>query len=481
MYLNIDGFNKINDRIQSQRQLELENQRRSVQDARASETFDRQQKDWGLQDAYQAEVGNQAQELLTGLASAKGYDWRQAAGVQAPAPTESNPAPGLAAPTNRAAIDQYVPPDDQAPAGLASAKTTVKPAANTMGASAMDDDLAAIKRQIELAKVSRDPGMLAKADAAWRDHTKKRTAMEMSDYFDSASPDELSRLASSITADKTNKVKAVYDKDSGFTRLETDDGVQTLRPAELKKYLISKALGSIDGMAAAQQSNIARTDKDNATVEKITATNNQGDYRAGLLDAKQAVIDAKQAARTPGQPNREERLRYTTLFTDASRNIAQTQKAISALQKEPGFTRKASTPGTPQAQQLQEMRDSIKAYTEERSLYQGLLAGSQTAPGLGSTLPSGTTPAPTGSAPGYQNEAAMRSTVAGDMGADPAAIQREIAQTTADLKKVTDPASRAQLQTHLADLIKQGQGIGLAGADPKPATGNRPPLSSFNR
>ena len=478
MYLNIDGFNKINDRIQSQRQLELENQRRATQDARVAETFGRQQKQWGLDDALQTEVGAQAGEL-TGLASAKGYDWRQGIGV--PAPTESNPAPGLAAPTNRAAIDQYTaPPADQVPLGLASA---VKPGAQErpLGSTPMDDELETIKKQARIAQASRDPAMLAKAQAAFFDHKKRRTAMEMSDYFDSASPDELSRLASSITADKTNKVKAVYDKDSGFTRLETDDGVQTLRPAELKKYLISKALGSIDGMAAAQQSNIARTDKDNATVEKITATNNQGDYRAGLLDAKQAVIDAKQAARTAGQPNREERLRYTTLFTDASRNIAQTQKAISALQKEPGFTRKASTPGTPQAQQLQEMRDSIKAYTEERSLYQGLLAGSQTAPGLGSTLPSGTTPAPTGSAPGYQNEAAMRSTVAGDMGADPAAIQREIAQTTADLKKVTDPASRAQLQTHLADLIKQGQGIGLAGADPKPATGNRPPLSSFNR
>lgn len=472
MYLNIDGFNKINDRLQQQRQLELENQRRSVQDARSAEAFGRQQKQWGLDDALQTEVGQQAGEL-GGLASAKGYDWRQSAGV--PAAPEAAPAPGLAAPTNRAAIDQYVPPEE-GPAGLAGVVRS-GPTTKPLGSNPLDDELETIKKQARMAAASRDPKMLAQAQAAYVDHKKRRTAAEMSDYFDTATPEELSRLAGKITADQTNKVKAVYDKDSGFTRLETDEGVQTLRPAELKKYLISRALGNIDGMAAAQQSNIARTDKDNATVEKITTINNQGDYRSGLLDAKQAVIDAKKAAGVAGQPTREERLRYTSLFSEAGRRIGEAQKALMTLQRDPLFMMNAKKPGSEESKQLQDMREAIKSHTEERTLYQGLLAGSQAAPsGLGSV-----TPAPSGAAPGYQNEAAMKSTVAGDMGADPQAIAREIKATTQSLTTTMDPSSRAQLQTHLADLIRQGKSIGLAGADPKPAPGNRPPLSSFNR
>lgn len=293
MYLNIDGYNKVADRIKGDRQLELENQRRAVQDARAAEAFGRQQKQWGLEDATQAEVGAQAGEL-TGLASAQGYDWRKAAGVPAAGSADGAQELGLATPTNRAAIDQYHPPaPNEAPVGLAGVVKTGAPA-KPLGANPMDDELEVIKKQARLAQASRDPAMLAKAQAAFFDHKKRRTAMEMSTYFDSASPEELSRLAGAITADTTNKVKAVYDKKTGFTRLETDQGVQTLRPAELKQYLISKALGNIDGMATAQQSNIARTDKDNAFTEKLVDSNNKGAYESGQIDAKMAQTYAEQ-------------------------------------------------------------------------------------------------------------------------------------------------------------------------------------------
>jgi hypothetical protein len=52
--------------------------------------------------------------------------------------------------------------------------------------------------------------------------------------------------------------------------------------------------------------------------------------------------------------------------------------------------------------------------------------------------------------------------VSGDMGADPAAIQREIAQSTADLGKVKDPASQAALKGHVADMQRQLANIGGA-------------------
>ncbi|MBA3773834.1 MAG: hypothetical protein H0X13_15490 [Ramlibacter sp.] len=49
-------------------------------------------------------------------------------------------------------------------------------------------------------------------------------------------------------------------------------------------------------------------------------------------------------------------------------------------------------------------------------------------------------------------EAGMRTQAQGGMGADPKAVSREIAATQNDLMKKLDPASRAQLQAHLADL-----------------------------
>lgn len=51
-----------------------------------------------------------------------------------------------------------------------------------------------------------------------------------------------------------------------------------------------------------------------------------------------------------------------------------------------------------------------------------------------------------------RGETGMRSQAAGPMGADPAALRREIAATTADLKKTLDPSSRAALKDHLDGL-----------------------------
>lgn len=56
--------------------------------------------------------------------------------------------------------------------------------------------------------------------------------------------------------------------------------------------------------------------------------------------------------------------------------------------------------------------------------------------------------------PTNAGEAGMKAAVDGPMGADPRAVDREIAATTADLKKVSDPASRTELEKHLADLQK---------------------------
>lgn len=84
-----------------------------------------------------------------------------------------------------------------------------------------------------------------------------------------------------------------------------------------------------------------------------------------------------------GNLNREERIRYTTLFNDAGRRLGESKKTLATLQKSALFMTQARTEGSPQAQQMQELQDSIKGYEEERALYQGLLAGSQAPQGKG--------------------------------------------------------------------------------------------------
>jgi hypothetical protein len=114
-------------------------------------------------------------------------------------------------------------------------------------------------------------------------------------------------------------------------------------------------------------------------LRKGTDTENRG----LLLDAKAAALEAKGAAQAAngGNLNREERIRYTSLFTDAGRRLGEAQKALNLLQRDFMFTKKAQDPTSPQAQQLRELQDSIKGYQEERTMYQGLLSGSQTGGG----------------------------------------------------------------------------------------------------
>lgn len=97
-----------------------------------------------------------------------------------------------------------------------------------------------------------------------------------------------------------------------------------------------------------------------------------------------------------GNPSREERLRYSSLFTDAGRRMGEAQRAISTLQRDPDFARAVRrNPSGPEALQLQSLQGDLKSYQDERTLYQGMLAGSQKAgPGLARQLPK-TGPAPT--------------------------------------------------------------------------------------
>jgi hypothetical protein len=117
---------------------------------------------------------------------------------------------------------------------------------------------------------------------------------------------------------------------------------------------------------------------------KGTDSDNKANYQTAMLDAKVKQLElagqvaeakALKAASSGGTIGREERLRFTSLFSDAGRRMGEAQRALSSLQKDPLFMMNARKPGTPEAGQLSELQDSIKNYGEERTLYQGLLAG----------------------------------------------------------------------------------------------------------
>ncbi len=113
---------------------------------------------------------------------------------------------------------------------------------------------------------------------------------------------------------------------------------------------------------------------------KGTDSDNKATYQGALIDAKTAALEAKAAAagaKSAGTPTREERLRYTSLFSDAGRRIGETNKAIGALQRDAVFMAGARKPDSPEAQQLAELKGNLKQHTDERAMYQGLLAGSQ--------------------------------------------------------------------------------------------------------
>lgn len=78
-----------------------------------------------------------------------------------------------------------------------------------------------------------------------------------------------------------------------------------------------------------------------------------------------------------GNPSREDRIRYTSLFNDAGRRLGEANRTLTTLQKNTLFMAQARNPDSDQARQLQDLRDSISKYEEERTQYQGLLAGSQ--------------------------------------------------------------------------------------------------------
>lgn len=120
-------------------------------------------------------------------------------------------------------------------------------------------------------------------------------------------------------------------------------------------------------------------------------SDNKFTYQAGMLDAKGRQVElqgelgaarvAAAGAKASGQPSREERLRFTSLYQESGRRLSEAQKALNTLT---GGTNGMlfnmaikKDPEGPEAQQLKTLTEDINTYRQDRQMYQGMLAGSQ--------------------------------------------------------------------------------------------------------
>ena len=162
-----------------------------------------------------------------------------------------------------------------------------------------------------------------------------------------------------------------------------------------------------------------------------------------------------------GDISREERLRYTSLFSDAGRRQSEAQKALNTLMKERSYA--YAKPGSPQAQELDALRESIRSYAEERKTYQSLLAqgasqgAAAPAPGLSSARP------PT-SGRSQSNRDVER-----------------IAILNSELEKARKAGNAADVQALEREIARAGgaqRPAGMSAAQPRPSAGQIPRITT---
>jgi hypothetical protein len=132
-------------------------------------------------------------------------------------------------------------------------------------------------------------------------------------------------------------------------------------------------LSELDGMGKAA-SYFDRYFKGTAAERDATKSNLTLSEIRARGDEERKTIDYKRTNGDTGKDSigREERLRYTSLFQDAGRRQSEAQKSLNALLKERSYAN--ARPGSPQAEELDSLREAIKQHSDERKTYQSMLA-----------------------------------------------------------------------------------------------------------
>ena len=96
-------------------------------------------------------------------------------------------------------------------------------------------------------------------------------------------------------------------------------------------------------------------------MRKGSDSDNKASYQQSMLETKIKQLElagqvaearALKAAANGGTVGREERLRYTSLFSEAGRRMGEAQRTLGTLQKDPVFMLNARKPGSAEAAQL---------------------------------------------------------------------------------------------------------------------------------
>lgn len=89
------------------------------------------------------------------------------------------------------------------------------------------------------------------------------------------------------------------------------------------------------------------------------------------IEARERLAEMKQGG-ADSKLGKEERLRYTSLFNDAGRQMRGIQDTISRLRRDPLYS--MAKKGTPQYEELEDLRKQRAEYEEDRKRYGSLLA-----------------------------------------------------------------------------------------------------------
>lgn len=175
---------------------------------------------------------------------------------------------------------------------------------------------------------------------------------------------------------------------------------RTVSPEQRYTHMLSEEKGRAAQNAKLQELELKRRQLEEVAIPTAEA-------RAALMEVRGQIAQLRGAGASD-KVGREERLRYTTLFSDAGRRMQDSQKAIAALQRDPVFMVNARKPNSPEAQQLQGLQDELASHRQERELYQGLLAGQAPQGGGGSGAGGAARPAAKGGEPITVSSAAER-------------------------------------------------------------------------
>lgn len=223
-----------------------------------------------------------------------------------------------------------------------------------------------------------------------------RKALAAANALPDSNPDKqgiIQQIRSQVAAEQAANQEAVAGKTRPRTADEAfESALEWAKTADLPAFAAGRGLASektvtvpdgatiIDKKGRVIFDNTAsKAERENARQDRLDARQQLAEdardqRQLNFLAAQEKLADIKNGVNSKGV-SREERMRYTSLFTEAGRRMADVQKTINTLRQNPLYSMAAA--GSREAQELDELKSQWKEFKSERDTYSALLAGSQ--------------------------------------------------------------------------------------------------------